>query len=260
MLNVNELLPYYDKSLQGYREFILREYLQCKILQIIFNSPAHDRKLCFLGGTCLRIVHGNTRFSEDIDFDNLGLTEIEFENLSGIIQQELSREGYEVTINAVMKGAYHCYIRFPGLLFQESLSGHHGQKILIQLDTEPQNFKFIPQQFILNKFDVFTEIAVTPPDILLAQKFYAVINRKRSKGRDFFDIVFLLARNNKPNYDYLEVKLGISDPAALKNRVLETCARIDMKSMAKDVSPFLFHPGDAKKIELFESYLKQVDL
>ncbi|MBL7843329.1 MAG: nucleotidyl transferase AbiEii/AbiGii toxin family protein [Cyclobacteriaceae bacterium] len=260
MLSVDELLPYYDKSLHGYREFILREYLQCKILQIIFNSPEQAKKLCFLGGTCLRIVHGNSRFSEDINFDNLGLTDLEFENLSEIIQKELSREGYDVEMKTVMRGAFHCYIRFPGLLFQESLSGHHEQKILIQLDTEPQHFTFVPQPFILNKFDVFTEIPVTPMDILLAQKFFAVINRKRSKGRDFFDIVFLLSRNIKPNYDYLDLKLGITNSAALKNRVLETCAKIDMKAMAKDVSPFLFYPRDANKIELFESYMHQVEL
>lgn len=260
MLNVNELLPYYDKSLHGYREFILREYLQCKILQIIFNVPEYSEKLSFLGGTCLRIVHGNTRFSEDIDFDNLRLTEPKFQTLSTLIQKELMREGYEVEVKTVIKGAFHCYIRFPGLLFQESLSGYHEQKILIQLDTEPQHFEFVPQLFILNKFDVFTEITVTPPDILLAQKFYAAINRKRSKGRDFFDIIFLLARNSKPNYEYLQVKLGINNPAALKDRVLETCAKIDMRAMARDVAPFLFHPSDAKKIELFESYIKQVEL
>ncbi|MGI4871815.1 MAG: nucleotidyl transferase AbiEii/AbiGii toxin family protein [Janthinobacterium lividum] len=31
------------------------------------------RPLLFPGGTCLRIVHGNQRFSEDLDFDNSGL-------------------------------------------------------------------------------------------------------------------------------------------------------------------------------------------
>ncbi|MFN5169261.1 MAG: nucleotidyl transferase AbiEii/AbiGii toxin family protein [Cyclobacteriaceae bacterium] len=260
MLSVGQLLPYYEKSLHGYREFILREYLQCKILQIVFNSPESARGLAFLGGTCLRIVHGNTRFSEDIDFDNLTLTESEFEGLSQAIQRELSREGYAVEIKTVTKGAFHCYIRFPGLLFQESLSGHVEQKILIQLDTEPQHFPFSPQQFILNRFDVFTEIPVTPPEILLAQKFFAVLNRKRSKGRDFFDIVFLLSRNHKPNYDYLNIKLGIGTPQALKEAVFATCAKIDMAAMARDVAPFLFHAGDSKKVELFEAYIRQTNL
>ena len=260
MLNVNELLLYYPKSLQVYREFILREYLQYKILQIIFNSPLYNKGLCFLGGTCLRIVHGNNRFSEDIDFDNFALTEVDFLLLSDTIKKELEREGYEVEIKTVLKGAFHCYIRFPGLLFQESLTGHKEQKTLVQLDTEAQHFDFNPQQFILNKFDVFTEIPVTPPDILLAQKFFTVMNRKRSKGRDFFDIVFLLSLKVKPNYDYLRLKVNIGEAKTLKERILETCSKLDMKAMAKDVSPFLFNPADSKKIELFEQYIKQVEL
>ena len=260
MLSVNELLQYYPKPLQVYREFILREYLQYKILQIIFTTPEYNSKLCFHGGTCLRIVHGNSRFSEDIDFDNFGLNEVAFQMLSATIKKELEREGYEVEIKTVMKGAFHCYIRFPGLLFQESLTGNREQKILVQLDTEAQHFDFSPQKFILNKFDVFTEIPVTPMDVLLAQKFFTVLNRKRSKGRDFFDIVFLLSLKVKPNYDYLRLKENIGEARRLKERIFETCAKLDMKAMAKDVSPFLFNPADSKKIELFEQYISQVEL
>jgi hypothetical protein len=46
----------------------------------------------------------------------------------------------------------------------------------------------------------------------------------------------------------------------LKEKILATCATLDMKAMAKDVSPFLFNPVDAKKIELFEQYISQVEL
>jgi hypothetical protein len=33
-----------------------------------------------------------------------------------------------------------------------------------------------------------------------------------------------------------------------------------MKAMADDVAPFLFNAVEAKKVELFEKYLKQVEL
>ncbi len=85
-------------------------------------------------------------------------------------------------------------------------------------------------------------------------------NRKRSKGRNFFDVVFLLSKGAKPDYDYLSMKLGIGDSKALKTKVLETCSKQDMKAMADDVAPFLFNPEDAKKVQLFEQYLKQVEL
>lgn len=260
MLSVDQLLPLYPESQRTFRAFILREYLQYKILQIVFAQPEYASQLCFLGGTCLRIVHGNSRFSEDIDFDNFGLTEKNFQSVSEQIKKELEREGYDVEMKTVYKGAFHCYVRFPGLLFKEGLAGHQEQKILIQLDTEPQHFDFQPEKHILNKFDVFTEIPVTPLNILLAQKFYTIVNRKRSKGRDFFDVVFLLSKDIKPNYDYLRMKLGIGDSKGLKTKILTVCSKLDMKAMADDVAPFLFNAADAKKVELFEKYLKQVEL
>lgn len=260
MLSVNELILHYPEPLRGFRSFILREYLQCKILQIIFSDIQYAEKLCFLGGTSLRLVHGNNRFSEDIDFDQKGLHEKEFEYIAGHVQRKLQLEGYEVEMKHVAAGAYHCYIQFPGLLFKEGLSGYREQKILIQLDAEAQHVEFKPDRVILNKFDVFTELPVTPLPLLLAQKFYALINRKRSKGRDFFDIVFLLSRVTKPDYGYLQQKLGIDNADKLKDKVLETCSRISMKEMADDVAPFLFYPGDANKVLLFEQYIRQVNL
>lgn len=260
MLSVEELLPYYPENQRTFREFILREYLQHKILQIVFDQRAYANQLCFLGGTCLRIVHGNTRFSEDIDFDNFGLTGKDFETISETIKKELEREGYKVEMKTVLKGAFHCHVQFPGLLFKEGLTGHREQKILIQLDTEPQHFDFQPEKYVLNKFDVFTEIPVTPLSLLLAQKFYTIMNRKRSKGRDFYDVVFLLSKQVKPNYDYLKMKVGVSTPGVLKNKIKEVCSKLDMGEMAKDVAPFLFNASDSKKVESFVKYLVQTEL
>ena len=259
MLNLPEIEKSYPESLRKFKRFILREYLQHKILQIIFDSD-YARQLIFLGGSCLRIVYGNNRFSEDLDFDNLGMKEDVFEQISLLIRRQLEQEGYNVEMKTVYRGAYHCYIRFPELLYKESISGHPEEKILIQLDTESQHFDFIPERHILNRFDVFTTIFITPLDILLAQKFYAIVNRVRNKGRDFFDAVFLLSLINRPDYDYLKLKLNISNASQLKDAVLTKCDKIDMKEMAKDVQPFLFDPADVKKVLAFEEYIKQVSL
>ena len=160
--------------------------------------------LNFLGGTCLRIVHGNQRFSEDLDFDNRNLSEAEFGEVSANLQKELIELGYEVEIQSVIRGAYHCYVKFPNLLFQKGLSGHTNEKVLIQLDTEPQDYVYQPTEVIINKFDVFEKISSTPLPLLMAQKCYAVLNRKRNKGRDFFDLAFLMSLQVKPDMTYLK--------------------------------------------------------
>ena len=259
MLALTEIEKNYPQNLQTYKRFILREYLQHKILQVIFDSE-YANQLAFLGGTCLRIVHGNTRFSEDLDFDNFELKEDVFEAISHVIKKELEQEGYNIEIKTVYRGAYHCYIRFPQLLFQEGLSGYLEEKILIQLDTEPQHFKFTPEKYILNRFDIFTQIFTTPLEILLAQKFYAILNRDRNKGRDFYDAIFLLSKIERPNYEYLDFKLNITTASQLKERLLEKCSKLNMEEMGKDVQPFLFDPTDIKKVLLFPDYIKQSKL
>jgi predicted nucleotidyltransferase component of viral defense system len=231
--------------------------LQYKILQIIFNSK-YASKLSFLGGTALRIVHNNTRFSEDLDFDNFGLEEKEFSEISLLVKKQLELEGYDVEVRNVYKGAYRCYVRIPKLLFDSGLSGYEEEKILIQLDTAPHGFEYEPDRVILNKFDVFTEISVTPLDIILAQKIFAIFNRKALKGRDFFDTVFLFSKA-QPNYDYLQLKLDVKNGQQLKMKLL-TLDKVNFKEMAKDVEPFLFNADDTKMITLFMPYIKNLEL
>jgi predicted nucleotidyltransferase component of viral defense system len=52
---------------------LIREYLQSKILYCLYEQKEANR-LSFIGGTSLRILRGLDRFSEDLDFDNLGLS------------------------------------------------------------------------------------------------------------------------------------------------------------------------------------------
>jgi len=259
MLSLEEIRTFYPERLHHFDRFIIREYLQYKILEIIFESPYEDQ-LAFLGGTCLRIVHHSNRFSEDLDFDNFKLTQDDFDGITDILKTRLERLGYNIEIKNVTRGAYHCYISFPEILYNEGLTNHKQEKILIRLDSEAHEFKYQPDQPIINKFDVFTQINVTPKDILLAQKFFAVINRKRNKGRDFFDIVYLLGQALVPNYQYLNLKLGINTPQELRQQINDKCAQLDMQEMARDVRPFLIDTNDEKKVLLFPEYMKQAKL
>lgn len=256
MLSLEQIKNYYPTNLKGFERFMLREYLQYKILEIVFDSK-YATQLAFIGGTALRILYGSDRFSEDLDFDNFNLTENDFTAISTIIKNKLKLNGYDVEIRIVSKGAFHCYLRFPKLLPDYGLSEHREEKIMIRLYSEAQHFNFQPEAVLINKFDVFTKIMTTPADILLAQKFYAIINRKKNKGRDFFDVVFLLGRNIIPDYKYLNQKLAISNRAELDAILMEKLKNIDMAEMVDDVRPFLFNRNDEKKILLFKQYIEQ---
>lgn len=258
MLSIKEIENFYPPKLQNFKRSLLREYLQYKILQIVFNSE-YAPKLSFLGGTALRIVYGNNRFSEDLDFDNFSLTEKEFIDLSKIVKEKLELEGYKVEIRNVSKGAFRCYLKIPRLLFDSELSGYKDEKILIQLDSMAHHFDYKPDKKILNSFDVFEEIYVTPLDVILSQKILTIFNRKRMKGRDFYDVVFLLSLVG-PNYEYLKQKTDINNGKELKRALLEVAEKADLKKLSDDVSPFLFNSEESKKVTLFEDYIKSVEL
>jgi len=258
MISIKQIEQYYPEHLRGFKRNILREYLQYKILEIVFNSKTAG-KLSFLGGTALRIVHENTRFSEDLDFDNFRLSKDDFVLLTKEIQNGLQREGFDVEIRSVLKSAFRCYVKLPSVLFDNSLSDLKEEKILIQVDTEPHDYVYKPDKVILNKFDVFTQISVTPPAILLAQKIFALLNRKRAKGRDFYDVIFLLQKT-KPDYDYLKLKTGLDDKQKLRSKLLAHVRDLNLKALAKDVEPFLFQPSDSKKIIMFPQYIRQIEL
>lgn len=256
MITLDQILASYPEDLRSFKESILKEYLQYKILNSIFNSQ-YAGKLAFLGGTALRIVYGNTRFSEDLDFDNFGLNALEFTDLSKIIQKDLTLEGLEVEVNTITGNAYRIKIRIPKLLFDNSLSAMSEHKILIQVDTVPQNFEYLPEKPLLNKFDVFTQINAVPKDLLLSQKIFASVNRKRIMGRDFFDIVFLHGLGATPNFAYLKKNIGIDNRNDLKKYLLKKTASLNFENLARDVEPLLFDPRDKKKVLLFKEFLEQ---
>lgn len=259
MLPLSEIEKLYPDHLKPFKSFILREYLQYQILQILFSGP-HAHKFCFLGGTCLRLIYQNTRFSEDLDFDNKDLSPHDFDTVALDIKRGLELLGLKVEIENVYKGAYHCYIKFPGLAYQSGLTGHKDQKILIQLDTENQGFEYEPNVQFINKFDVFCSVPTTPPEILLSQKFYAIFNRKQPKGRDFFDIIFLLSKNKKPDYTYLNMKMGIDESSTLRAQVLDFTDQLDFHAIADDVRAFLFFPADVQRVIAFKEFIKTTPL
>lgn len=257
MLDLSQIESFYPEPVRPFKNNILREYIQYKILDIIFDSElAH--KLAFMGGTAIRIIHGSNRFSEDLDFDNFNLKREEFEEITKLIQRRLQLEGFEIEIRNVFKGAFHCYVSIPKILYEYEISGHREEKLMIRLGTEPQEIIYSPDKIIINKFDVFTRINVVPLDLLLSQKLFAILNRKRAMGRDFFDAIFLFART-KPNFNYLNSKLNIANMKELQDMLIKRCESIDLKMISSDVEPFLIYPNEAKKMLLFIDYIKNLD-
>jgi predicted nucleotidyltransferase component of viral defense system len=254
MINLEDIkknYPYPD----GFDRSALREYFQYKILDILFKNGLSE-KISFLGGTAIKICYGSRRYSEDLDFDNFGLTAEDFTGMSETIRRELTLEGYEIEIKNILKTVFRCSIRIPHVLFDNKVSPLANEKILIQIDTMPHDFDFVPETFVLQKYDVFRNIKVTPKDVILSEKVAAILGRKRTKGRDFYDLVYLRGITDF-NYDYLRTKLNIDNAKELKKALLRVCSVIDFQALVPDVLPFLVNKAEEAYILNFRQYVEQ---
>jgi predicted nucleotidyltransferase component of viral defense system len=253
MLQLSEIQKHYSSRENGLPRLVLKEYLQYKILEIIFSSKYAD-KLVFMGGTSVRIVLGNDRFSEDLDIDNSGISQTDFSDLMKIVKNKLEKEGLKVETRNTFKNVYHCYIKFPALLFDSRLSPLKDEKVMIQIDSFSNKENLSVDTRIISRADIFTEIRTYPPDLVLAQKIGALLNRKRAKGRDFYDTVFLFSMS-EPDWTYLERHYQIKNFKEFSIAVKKRYASADIASLAKDVEPFLLNPGKIIQVEKFLKWL-----
>jgi len=253
MINLENIKIYYSPKEQVFEQFLLKEYLQYQILNIVFSSSFWE-KLSFLWWTAIRLIHNSTRFSEDLDFDNFWLEERDFENLSLYIKKELNLLWYEVEIKNVYKWAYRCYIRLPKILKELWFSNLDDEKILIQIDTVKQDYKYNSDKKIIDKFDIYKLINVCPINIILSKKIHALIDRKRIKWRDFFDIVYLY-RFTKPDFNYLQAKTWIKNIEDLKNKLNDFIKDLDLIEISKDVKPFLLNQDEINRVIDFKNFI-----
>jgi len=254
MLSFEEIKKHYSGQEALNPRMMLKEYLQYKILEIVFASKFGHR-LVFMGGTCLRIAFGNDRFSEDLDIDNCGLSQIEFGELMLIIKKELEHEGLMVEVRNTFQNVFHCYLKFPALLFESRLTALKEEKILIRIDSFCSREKLAIENKIISKADVFSEIRVYPPSIILAQKIGAAFGRERAKGRDLYDIVYLFSFT-RPDWGYLKKFLQIDGPEILRTRLFGLFSEKELKALALDVQPFLINPRKLVQVEKFNLWAK----
>jgi predicted nucleotidyltransferase component of viral defense system len=236
---------------------MLKEYFHYRILDLVFSNE-HASKLSFIGGTNLRILHQIQRFSEDLDFDCFSLSRKEFMSLSDMVLDRLRKEGINVEAEDKEKDkklvAFRRNIVFPGLLFDLGFTGHREKKLLIKIECEPHNYKYLPEKPIIQKFNVFTQIFAPSLSLLLSMKTGAVL--ERGKGRDFYDFIFLSGKT-EPDYGYLEAKFGITNLPDLYDRILESCQAIDFKIKSRDFEKLVFDQAETKKVLFFREYIQQ---
>ncbi|MFT4094425.1 MAG: nucleotidyl transferase AbiEii/AbiGii toxin family protein [Niabella sp.] len=257
MITIEQIKNYFPPQIRNNAVFYkqgLKEYLQLMILDYL-SSTHYIQKTVFIGGTNLRLVKGIDRFSEDIDFDCKNFSEAEFMEMTDSIILFLERSGWRVeTKDKSSSGltAFRRNIHFPELLFDMGLSGHKEERFLIKVESQDQGIQYAPNIIDISGCGFFFPFPVPSDGVLCSMKIAAML--ARSKGRDFYDLMFLLSQT-KPDYDFLSKRCGISNLKDFKEAANERLKSVDLKVKQRDFEHLLFNKANSGKILRFSGFV-----
>jgi len=234
----------------------IREITQELILFALSTSDFFSHA-AFQGGTCLRIVHGLTRFSEDMDFI-LKMSNPAFSWHSSItlIGTTLEQYGYSVELqdkSHADETVKKAFIKDDsiGKVLRLAYANRQGTqrkiRIKLEIDTNPPGGGEFESAFI--GFPAPSSISVETLPTLFAGKSHALLCRKYEKGRDWYDFLWYLGNKTPVNYRRLSAALDQVGPWAGKgitvdrNWYLDEMKRrigeMDWARAKDDVSPFI---------------------
>ncbi len=105
------------------KRILLKEALQSYVLDFLYNHSAY-RRLNFYGGTCLHVVYGLDRLSEDLDLDNSAQITLDGlqNDLIDLFAKSFGYEDVSVKSQQGGQGVYRATLKFP-ILNMLGLSG-----------------------------------------------------------------------------------------------------------------------------------------
>ncbi len=208
--SISDLAKKYQTTEQNVR----REYCQHLFLTYFYQQPEAD-KICFKGGTALRLIFGSPRFSEDLDFDFNILRIKDLEKMLVEAVTAINREGEAVEIleAKMTTGGYLAKLEFSKIAVELNFSGRKaglvGEIMTVASD-------FMPGY----------QVTILKTEELVKEKIAALLFRQ--KPRDFYDLYFLLRRN----------LVAVKDRAVLKQViVILKRVKIDFETELKRFLP-----------------------
>lgn len=237
---------------------VLREYLQVKILDFIYQRKLSP-KLFFVGGTCLRLLYGLDRFSEDLDFDMAKNSRFQIKDLMQDIYQRLLKENIEVDFykNITSKCGYY-ELRFKNLLYDLKLSTGQEEKLTIKFDFESFWQRQKREVVLLNRYGFLVNIVTIPRDQMLVQKIFAYTKRKQTLPRDIYDIVWLAAQGVKIDKNFVG-KNDLSSDLISRAREKFEQDKLRLRNLKLKLKPFLLNENYVEKLDLFLQILKWLE-
>jgi len=264
---IASMLARYQRSSLDDHVNALREILQEIALCGLWRAKFFERA-AFYGGTALRVLYGLDRFSEDMDFSLLAPDDrFELSRYCGFVEEELISWGFPATVEAKTKTARSAvesaFLKAntreqlltidAGSEIAAAIHGRRLLKIRIEVDTDPPPGFSTETKFLLQPIPF--SVKVYDPPSLFAGKMHAVLCRgwrTRVKGRDWYDLVWYVARDIPLDLAHLEARMRQSghytdsaplDENAFRLRLAEKIEELDLAGARSEVERFLIDPS-----------------
>jgi len=228
------------------RRIILKEVLQAYVLDFLYNHPVY-RRLNFYGGTCLHVVYGLNRLSEDLDFDNQAGLDLEHlaDNLTQYFQKGFGYDAVSAKTQRGEHGIFRITLKFP-LLNALGLSILPSEALHLKVEISHHPQVAIVQHTPLLIYGRSLVAAHFSLETMMAGKILACLERNfergrggaQIKGRDFYDLLWFMQQRVQP----LEEKLAKDgkQPYSVESAMLalqKKVARIKPRDLALDLLP-----------------------
>ncbi len=232
------------------RANVARQYLQMQILASLSGCMAFQ-SLAFVGGTCLRFLHDLKRYSEDLNFSVEGSEAYAPERWMEEIRLALTFQGFAPAVSWRTRRAVDFgWVRIPGILHEIGAAGTAEQRlsIKIEVDRHPPS----GARCEITALAVPRLIAVRHHDLpsLMAGKINAILSRSYAKGRDWYDLLWYLAKRVEPNIVLLDHGLQQTPSRYCREAqqwragVLARLGTLDWPDVTNDIRPFVEDPAE----------------
>ncbi|MBI4668719.1 MAG: nucleotidyl transferase AbiEii/AbiGii toxin family protein [Elusimicrobia bacterium] len=254
----DQLLEEVLKEKDGSRRVrALREELQYLILRLLSQS-GFFLNFAFVGGTALRILYDLRRFSEDLDFSAVPGKErtVSLKPYYDSLFKILGQLGFSVAAKNKNIGAVHSsFLKFSDLWWRIDQGAPKNQilAVKIEADCNPPLHAVVEASPVQRKH-LFNILHYDLPS-LFAGKLCALMHRKYTKGRDWYDFVWYRTRKVSVNGRHLsaghlqargeQVEVGSLWLAEQLKRRIQS---LDLEIVKRDMRPFL---ENASELEIF---------
>ena len=120
----------------------------------------------------------------------------------------------------------------------------------MKIEAQDQGVDYAREMAIVQRNGFSFPVPVPPLSVLLSMKLCALLTRQ--KGRDFYDVMFLMQRT-EPDYAFLQQQKGIANKEQLEAVLCDTIAKTDMKMKQRDFEHLLFDTRKSESILHFIS-------